>query len=301
MTTELTPETTPEFSVTVRGYDRAQVDEYIDWIREWLGNATSRMKTAEVESSQLREQLHRLQERMGEVEGELTKEAPRSIAALGERVSKILQLAEDGAAAVRSDILAEAQQVVAQARAEADELTRTTVQRQSELEGLLARASQQAHQTVQQAEARAAETLHKAESRAQETATKLVSDAEARAADREAKAEKRARDLIEKAEAERTKVLEQLAAEKARVGDQIEALVAQRDDVLSGIHKLREALQSTMSLPGGERNGSAAKQAQPAQGRTEPSQPSGDRPASRPFDVEAVEKKDGPSPDKPGQ
>ena len=57
MTTELTPETTPEFSVTVRGYDRAQVDEYIDWIREWLGNATSRMKAAEGESAQLREQL----------------------------------------------------------------------------------------------------------------------------------------------------------------------------------------------------------------------------------------------------
>jgi cell division septum initiation protein DivIVA len=34
MSIELTPELAPEFAVTVRGYDRAQVDEYIDWLRE---------------------------------------------------------------------------------------------------------------------------------------------------------------------------------------------------------------------------------------------------------------------------
>jgi cell division septum initiation protein DivIVA len=280
MTTELTPETTPEFSVTVRGYDRAQVDEYIDWIREWLGNATTRMKAAEGESAQLREQLHRLQERLGDLEAERGHESPKSIAALGDRVTRILQLAEEGAAAIRAEIVSEAQQTVARARVEADELTRTTAQRQSELEGLLARASEQAQQTVQQAEVKAAESHKEAEARAAGAAKQIMSEAESRAAAKEAQAEQRARDLVQTAEAEHAKHLEHHATQKAQMASEIQSLSSQRDEIWSGLTKLRETLQSTLGqLPGGnDRNGSAVPPA-------EPSRPAPERNA--PFDAEA--------------
>jgi cell division septum initiation protein DivIVA len=294
MTTELTPETTPEFSVTVRGYDRAQVDEYIDWIREWLGNATSRMKAAEGESAQLRDQLHRLQERLNDLEAERGHDSPKSVAALGDRVTRILQLAEEGAAAIRAEIVAEAQQTVAKARVEADELTRATAQRQSELEALLARASQQAHQTVQQAETKAAETLKETEQRAAESARALVAEAEGRAAAVEAKADQRARDMIQAAEAEHAQHLEKHAAEKAQLGHEIHALTGQRDEIWSGLTKLRETLQSTLgALPGGiDRNGSSTPPppaAGPAQAR------------SGPFDAEAQQPPGPSQPGHPGQ
>jgi cell division septum initiation protein DivIVA len=291
MTTELTPETTPEFSVTVRGYDRAQVDEYIDWIREWLGNATSRMKAAEGESGQLRDQLHRLQERLNDLEAERGHDSPKSVAALGDRVTRILQLAEEGAAAIRAEIVAEAQQTVAKARVEADELTRATAQRQSELEALLARASQQAHQTVQQAEAKAAETIKETEQRAAESAKALITEAESRAAATEAKAEQRARDVVQSAEAEHAQHLEKHAAEKAQLGAEIQTLTGQRDEIWSGLTKLRETLQSTLgALPGGnDRNGSSTPPvAGPAQAR------------SGPFDAEAQQPPSGPGPTQPG-
>jgi cell division septum initiation protein DivIVA len=113
MSIELTPELAPEFAVTVRGYDRAQVDEYIDWLREWLSNATVRMESAEAESGQLREQLRRLQERVDELEVETSDQPPRTIGALGDRMTRILVLAEEGAATVRADAEAEAELVMA--------------------------------------------------------------------------------------------------------------------------------------------------------------------------------------------
>jgi cell division septum initiation protein DivIVA len=296
MTTELSPETTPEFSVTVRGYDRAQVDEYIDWIREWLGNATSRMKAAEGESAQLREQLHRLQERLGDLESERGHESPKSVAALGDRVTRILQLAEEGAAAIRAEILAEAQQTVGKAKMEAEELTRNTQQRQSELEGLLARASEQAQQTVQQAEAKAAEVTKQAEEQANEAHRTLLSEAESRAAAKEAQAEERARDLVKAAEVEQAKHLEQHATQKAQLNSEIQTLTSQRDEIWSGLTKLRETLQSTLGqLPGGnDHNGSVVPPA------AEPPRPSPER--STPFDAEAGQSgQSRPTPQSPWQ
>ena len=149
MSIELTPELAPEFAVTVRGYDRAQVDEYIDWLREWLSNATVRMESAEAESGQLREQLRRLQQRVDELEVETSDQPPRTIGALGDRMTRILVLAEEGAATVRADAEAEAERVVAEARAEAEALVRTTQEQQAELDGRLASAHEQADRTVQ--------------------------------------------------------------------------------------------------------------------------------------------------------
>jgi membrane protein involved in colicin uptake len=242
------------------------------------------MKAAEGESSQLREQLHRLQERMGDLESERGHESPKSIAALGDRVTRILQLAEEGATAIRAEIVAEAQTTVARARVEAEELARTTAQRQSELEGLLARASEQAQQIVQQAEAKAAEAAKQAEERAAEAARKVMAEAETRATAKEGQAEQRARELVQLAETEHARHLEQYAAQKAQMTAEIQALSSQRDEIWSGLTTLRETLQSTLGqLPGGnDRNGSAISPASSA-----PARPAAER--SGPFDAEASE------------
>lgn len=235
MSIELTPELAPEFAVTVRGYDRAQVDEYIDWLREWLSNATVRMESAEAESARLREQVERLQMRVDDLQAETSGEPPRTIGALGERMTRILELAEEGAAAVRADAETEAERLLARARSEAEGQVRGTQQRQAELDGKLADANERAQQTVAQAEARAADAV-----------ARQMHDAEAKAKAWEAQARERARELVEGAQLQRSAVLEQLNTEKAALDAHLAALAAQRAEILASLSRLHESLASTI-------------------------------------------------------
>jgi cell division septum initiation protein DivIVA len=221
--------------VTVRGYDRAQVDEYIDWLREWLSNATVRMESAEAEAAHLRDQLRRLQLRIDDLEAETSDQPPRTIGALGERMTRILELAEEGAAAVRADAESEAETLLNEARAEADSQARGTQARQAELDSRLSNANEQARQIVADAEARAAESV-----------ARQMLEAETRASAVEADAQQRARELVESAEQERARILQQLTAEKAALDAHIEGLEAQRAEVLAGLSKLHESLSSTI-------------------------------------------------------
>jgi chromosome segregation ATPase len=237
MTTELTP----QFAVTVRGYDRAQVDDYVDTLRNWHGNATARMQAAETEAAQLREQLVRLRQRVADLEQQTGQEPPRTIAALGDRVTRILQMAEEAASETRAAAEAEAQMIVAKAQDDADALASSTRARQAEVEAFLTSATEQAQQAVEHAEERAAEA-----------AASVTVAAETNAAEREAQAEQRSREILAAAEAERANVLEQLAAEQSRAEAELEALRAQRDEMRAGLTQLRESLHRTLGqLPTG--------------------------------------------------
>jgi DivIVA domain-containing protein len=232
MTTELAP----EFTVTVRGYDRVQVDEYVDTLREWLGNATLRMEAAESENVQLREQVMMLRSRLSQLDKQLGDTPPRTMQALGDRVTRILQLAEEGAVAVQADAAAEAVSILGRARQEAVDLVRAAQVRQSEMEEFIAGAGDQAAAVVKQAEAEAAES-----------ASRLLADAEARAAERDAQSTERARALVADADAHRERVLGQLHQDEAAIRAELERLAAERDEVRDGLTRLRESLHRTIS------------------------------------------------------
>jgi hypothetical protein len=150
-------------------------------------------------------------------------------------MTRILVLAEEGAATVRADAEAEAERVMAEARAEADALVRTTQERQAELDGRLASASEHADRTVRDAETRAAETT-----------ALLMLAAESRAKATETDAEAQAKGLVESAQQERARILEQLTTEKATLDAHLEGLIARRAEVLSGLSQLHEALGTTI-------------------------------------------------------
>ncbi len=236
MTTELAP----QFAVTVRGYDRAHVDDYVDTLREWLANATQRMEAAEFESGQLREQVVLLRTRLAQLERQLNDGPPRTIEALGDRVSAILLLAEEGASTVQADADAEAEAIIGRARQEAADLVKVAQGRKIEMEAFIAGAADQASAMVQQAESRGAEA-----------ANRLLSEAEARATTREAQARERAVAVVADAEAQRDRVLGQLHDEQAAVGAELRRLSGERNDVIEGLTRLRESLHRTISeLPG---------------------------------------------------
>jgi DivIVA domain-containing protein len=224
------------FAVTVRGYDRAQVDEYVDTLREWLDNAVTRMEAAESESGRLGQQVLLLRTRVAQLERQLNDSPPRSIAALGDRVTQILRLAEEGAVTVQADAEAEAIAILGRARQEAGDLIRDGQARRSEMETFAAGARQQA-----------TEVLEQAEGRATEAADRILGDAEARAVEREAQAVQRARGVIADAEGQRKHILAQLEKKELDLRVEVERLVSERDGVRDGLSRLRESLRRTVS------------------------------------------------------
>jgi cell division septum initiation protein DivIVA len=153
MTTELMP----QFATTLRGYDRIQVDSYVETLREWLETATARMEAAQAESLQLHQHVAWLRQRVAEFEAQSSHEPPRSVSALGDRVARILGLAEESAEAVRASAETTATEVVSKAHEEAAELSRASQLRQAEAEAMLAEATRQTEETVHRAEELAAQ------------------------------------------------------------------------------------------------------------------------------------------------
>jgi cell division septum initiation protein DivIVA len=261
MTTDLTP----EFTTSLRGYDRIQVDDYVATLREWLDTATARLERAEIEAGRLRDQVGQLQRRAADVEAQADQEPPRSVAALGDRVARLLSLAEEAAVAVEASAEAAALELVNQARIDADEVTLAARTRQSEIEAWLEQANRQAAIVVGQAEERAAAA-----------AATITSEAEARAASREGQAEWRAREMVEQAQTEaagiaeaarveRVRVLQELAAQREELTRQINSLEAQRNEVLTALTDLRESLHRTLGQqPAGISPSSPARESTPS-------------------------------------
>lgn len=85
----------PEFTIALRGYDRAQVDEYVEYVQRLITNADARVRDAE------------------------TEYVFDQHAAIGPRVAEIFALAEAEARELREQVTTEATEIVSEARVEA--------------------------------------------------------------------------------------------------------------------------------------------------------------------------------------
>ena len=81
----------PSFTVSLRGYDREEVDEYLDSLAEALGQ----VEEAEEHSRRLQSHVAKCNSRIRELEDRIRNDAPKSGAALGERIGLLLNAAEE--------------------------------------------------------------------------------------------------------------------------------------------------------------------------------------------------------------
>jgi cell division septum initiation protein DivIVA len=102
--------TRPDFSVSVRGYDRTQVDAYFGRLVEWLADAENRAMEAERsrefvtrENSDLRATVTMLEQRTG-------LPAPQSMGAFSERMRQLMESALEAAHELRAEAEREAQE-----------------------------------------------------------------------------------------------------------------------------------------------------------------------------------------------
>jgi DivIVA domain-containing protein len=116
-------DTGPEFVVAFRGYDRGQVDDYLEHLESELMAAEDRAAMAEERLAAVTEELARVREEVGTRASEL-----------GDRLVRMLRLADE-----------EAHETRATAQREADELKRQAVE---EIDAARARCREEIGQTL---------------------------------------------------------------------------------------------------------------------------------------------------------
>ncbi|HET6963497.1 MAG TPA: DivIVA domain-containing protein [Acidimicrobiales bacterium] len=214
----------PSFTVSLRGYDRMEVDEYLDSLAEALGQ----VEEAEERSRGLQAHIERLNVRIAELEDRIRADVPKTGGILAERISIMLRTAEETAAdtinraeAASAEMLEKAHEDVASAEDRA--------------RGAIARGEEQARRLEAAARAEAAE---------------IVAEAEGRASTRTRQIEQWAEQVISHTRAEEARMLAEQQDKREQCEAELQALTEQRDAVAASIAQLREALGQALGLVG---------------------------------------------------
>jgi DivIVA domain-containing protein len=213
---------TPSFTVSLRGYDREEVDEYLDSLAE----ALARVEEAEEQTRRLQAHVARCNGRIKELEDKIRADTPRTGMALGERIGLLLHEAEEAAADLRSRAEADRSRIVAGAEAKAAE------------------ADELMHSVTAQAEdqARRIEAVAKGE------AAEIVSEAEARAAARTRQIEQWAEQVISHTRAEEARMFVEQQQAKDAAAAELHALAEQRRAAAATLLSVREAIGQAVGL-----------------------------------------------------
>ena len=228
-----------------RGYDRRQVEDYVERVEVALGEAdarhaedAARLAAGEKQFTQLREQLAEAQAR---AEGR-----PEPAGRVGERLARMLTLADEEAAEIRARAQAEAQALVQQARAAMDAegaaRTKALEQRERDIAGAGEQADQlrlQAQQDAQAVRTAAQRDAEQTVAQARQLAQQTVQEAEAAAAAQRAQAEQDVRVVHDSARAE-------AAAMTQEARRQVQELSAQRDAIAAQLQSLRDTLSGAV-------------------------------------------------------
>ncbi|HEY0558897.1 MAG: hypothetical protein JWM48_1455 [Mycobacterium sp.] len=128
----------PEFTVVLRGYDRNQVEDYLDSIAAFVSDAEHRARTADARVAAAQQRAEVAHERAQRLEAQLEKarESSGSYTGLGERIQRMLEMAEE-----------ESADLIATARAEVAELEERS---EAERRRLQAEADRELRQVTQQ-------------------------------------------------------------------------------------------------------------------------------------------------------
>lgn len=222
MTVEETPTPTPRFATVVRGYDRLQVDDYIEHLHRWIEQADYRAQQCEVAATRANSEAEQMRRRLASVDAGTLTATPESMKALGDRVGSIMQSsfqaakdlhrrAEDDARARAAAAEETATQIIAEATQRAEELSRAAEDLFVEAQEALGRANSAATRELDDARARAAsegeEMLERARKEARELARLTAEEEQVR------------REQLAILEEQRQRVMEELGALHQRLGN----------------------------------------------------------------------------------
>jgi cell division septum initiation protein DivIVA len=222
MTVEETPNPTPRFATVVRGYDRLQVDDYVEHLHRWIEQADYRAQHCEVAATRANAEAEQMRRRLASVDAGTLTATPESMKALGDRVGSIMQSsfqaakdlhrrAEDEARTRAAAAEETATQIIAEATLRAEELSRAAEDLFVQAQEALTRANDAASREVDEAKARAAtegkDLLERARQEARELARLTAEEEQVR------------REQLALLEQHRQRVMEELGVLHKRLGD----------------------------------------------------------------------------------
>lgn len=222
---------TPRFTLSLRGYDKDEVDEYLESLAEQATDADGELVASRRQSQELGSEIQRLSVRVAELEEAIRGESPHTVRALGERITLILGEAEAGAAETVAQAESRADQLLAQAREEAEELRRQA-----------AEALAEAREAREDAQRAADDQLARAQSEARSRATAILGEAESRARRRQAQIEGWAQEVITATQADQAQMAEEFAVIRRRHESELAELTAQRDEVVTSLRGLQQSI-----------------------------------------------------------
>ncbi|WP_196450797.1 hypothetical protein [Planomonospora sp. ID82291] len=214
------------FEVVMRGYSRRQVHDYMIRTRNQIRDLEERVARAIDQAEQSRLELAEARRRLSD--------APQDYDELGQRLSQILKLGEEEAAAKREVADAEANRLREEAAAEAERLVGSARER---AEGILTAAQQEAERRVTEATATAEQLLSQAGGDAEET----LGAARAEAEETLARARNEAERTIGSARHEAERTLESARAEAE------ETLTRARNEAESTVSSANAEAHATLS------------------------------------------------------
>jgi DivIVA domain-containing protein len=212
----------PSFTVSLRGYDREEVDHYIDSLAE----ALEQVDDSSEQNHRLQAHINQLNARIRELEGRINAEPPRSGAIVGERIGILLREAEEAA-------------------------SETVVRAETKAEAILSSADakeQEADEIVRAALARGEDQSRRIESAARAEAAEIVAEAEARATARTRQIEQWAEQVISHTRAEEARMLREQQEQKRVAKGELQYLRDQQDEASQMLTALRDSLGQALGL-----------------------------------------------------
>jgi DivIVA domain-containing protein len=230
----------PSFTVSLRGYDREEVDDYLDSLAE----ALEQVDNAEEHTRQLQAHINRLNARIKDLEDRLGSDSPKSGLLLGERIGILLRQAEETA-----------EETVTRAEAQAARIITSAEQR-----------AEEAEQVVRSATTRGEEQARRIEASARTDAAEIIAEAEGRATARTRQIEQWAEQVISHTRAEEARMLQEQKAARERFAAEMADLEKQRDSAQRTLSELRDMLGHAIGIvaPEPEKEATAPEPASPA-------------------------------------
>ena len=232
MAVDETPTPAPKFATVVRGYDRLQVDDYVEHLHRWIEQADYRAQQCEVAATRANSEADQLRRRLASVDAGTLTATPESMKALGDRVGSIMQSSfhaakelhrrgEDEIRARASAAEETAAQIISEATMRAEELSRAAEDLFAQAQEALASAAAAAGREVEDAKTRGAsegeELLERARTEARDLARRSAEEEQVR------------REHLQALEDHRQRIMEEIGVLHERlgsIGDGLSAPVA---------------------------------------------------------------------------
>ena len=238
------------FDVVLRGYDRRQVDDYLDRVEVALTEADERHAQDGERISALEKHVAQVQQELADTSRRASGQ-PEPASLLTARLAEMLRLAEQEATAIRAEATTEAESVVGVAKAQAarESSERDDALRKREQE--VARAAETAESSTLQAQTDAEALRARAQAGADELRTAGEQEARTVRGDARAEAEKVVGQARQDVQVLHEQARHEAAAMTADAGRQVEQLLAQRDAIAGQLQNLRDAVSAAVAPLGG--------------------------------------------------